>query len=660
MIKAFLAHSFEDSEKNLVGLFKEHFDSLKKVMAFDWEDAQEKGMRAISEKVINKMKGKNLFVGIFTQKHCEISVDKFRPQYPRWLNKNKYTVMQDDIKRGVSDWMIQESGYAIGLGMKTLFIFEKGTVEIKGLHADREHIYFDRDKVGDCFPQITQALSDFLASLSPENQKRLAEEPKEDVKTALLKEDKDNSAEIQNEEKKLNSGLGSDVDYLHEVYGAVFEKNDKRIDELRRDLSKKHEKDVNQIAYWEATIIHAKRVFHNEDVLQQLRDLSQTYPKSQIIHRYIGMCLEDYRSYDEAAKEYLEAKKLSLVPKDQIKNLNLAATAVLKNGDEISAMQMLYDAFRDYSEPIFSAMLFEALAYICLLNKQDDLFLSFSEKSLMIVPNNNSLRFKLAYRYSEIGKSDFALYHYQILIQTDPSATNLNNLGVAYSELKMEAKSVDYYRQAAAKKMRLAMANIAQQYLDEGFMQEAKTILDEANKIEEDDKGAVARAISRIAQINEAEGEKEEEALKGIEAERKFRLKFSEAAIAQAIDFTGFWKGKHGDINITVSGQEISGTGQREDKSYSALLSLALIGGLSRPTEPVVSKKILHMTGTLRGTSFFYTLQISEEGSRSSTLLNDSREKYSGMGIVENGGQIISIMEKDKNEAFTFYNLQRI
>ena len=131
MIKAFVAHSFEDKEKTLVGLFKEHFDSLKKVMAFDWEDAQEKGMRAISEKVKNKMRGKNLFIGVFTQTHLEVASDKFYPYFPRWLNKSKYTVMEQDIRQGVSNWIIQESGYAIGQGMKTLFIFEKGTGALK-------------------------------------------------------------------------------------------------------------------------------------------------------------------------------------------------------------------------------------------------------------------------------------------------------------------------------------------------------------------------------------------------------------------------------------------------------------------------------------------------------------------------------------------------
>ncbi len=76
MIKVFVGHSFLKEDKETTDNFKGYFASLIKTMPFEWEDAQEKEVKTLSEKVKKKMSGKNLFIGIFTRKHIEIEESK--------------------------------------------------------------------------------------------------------------------------------------------------------------------------------------------------------------------------------------------------------------------------------------------------------------------------------------------------------------------------------------------------------------------------------------------------------------------------------------------------------------------------------------------------------------------------------------------------------
>ena len=78
-LKAFVAHSFnKDRDGSVVKTFLEYFDSLKDTSGFEWDHAEKAELKAISQKVIEKIEGKNLFVGIFTGKDYRIEQDKLK------------------------------------------------------------------------------------------------------------------------------------------------------------------------------------------------------------------------------------------------------------------------------------------------------------------------------------------------------------------------------------------------------------------------------------------------------------------------------------------------------------------------------------------------------------------------------------------------------
>ena len=66
-LKAFIGHSFDDDDEQIVRKFLDYFDSLKD-MGFAWDHVKKAKAKKLSEQVNEKMEGKDLFIGIFTLK----------------------------------------------------------------------------------------------------------------------------------------------------------------------------------------------------------------------------------------------------------------------------------------------------------------------------------------------------------------------------------------------------------------------------------------------------------------------------------------------------------------------------------------------------------------------------------------------------------------
>ena len=64
-ISAFVGHSFIEDDKEVVANFLQYFDRLKAlVTGFTWDHAELAEPKILSQKVREKMTGKNLFIGI--------------------------------------------------------------------------------------------------------------------------------------------------------------------------------------------------------------------------------------------------------------------------------------------------------------------------------------------------------------------------------------------------------------------------------------------------------------------------------------------------------------------------------------------------------------------------------------------------------------------
>jgi hypothetical protein len=110
-IKAFVGHSFNEADKELVRTFLDHFRALSKANAgFTWDHAEEAEAAPLSEKVLAKIQDKNVFIGVCTRSEYAIAHAALKPAP---FSKTTLKTTVNDAHWKTSDWMIQEIGLAV-------------------------------------------------------------------------------------------------------------------------------------------------------------------------------------------------------------------------------------------------------------------------------------------------------------------------------------------------------------------------------------------------------------------------------------------------------------------------------------------------------------------------------------------------------------------
>jgi hypothetical protein len=161
-LRAFVGHSFSDQDKALVAAFLDHFKTLARVYPeFTWDHAEEEAEPSpLSDKVLAKIEGKNVFIGICTRNERAVRDALLRPALFR---KNVLMANAGDLQWKASDWIIQEIGLAVGLRMSIILFLEEGVRPPGGLYGDLEYIPFSRPSPHASFDKLLQ----MFASLTP-------------------------------------------------------------------------------------------------------------------------------------------------------------------------------------------------------------------------------------------------------------------------------------------------------------------------------------------------------------------------------------------------------------------------------------------------------------------------------------------------------------
>lgn len=76
--------------------------------------------------------------------------------------------------------------------------------------------------------------------------------------------------------------------------------------------------------------------------------------------------------------------------------------------------------------------------------------LALLERLVELDPSDVDTRFELAYKYSEMGHHDLAVYHYIRIPSEERTGITWNNLGVAFGSLELPARSICAYRKGGA------------------------------------------------------------------------------------------------------------------------------------------------------------------------------------------------------------------
>jgi hypothetical protein len=185
-------------------------------------------------------------------------------------------------------------------------------------------------------------------------------------------------------------------------------------------------------------------------------------------------------------------------------------------------------------------------------------------RASQLAPGNNSVRFDAAFALAEANILQLALSQYYTVTRLQPSHGGaLNNLGVLCDKLEMSTKAVHFFQRASDEGTGRASTNLANRYLDAGFLKEAEKLIEAERKEAKVDDG-VGHTLVSIAKRKKEDAEHWQEAIDASARQQLFLTAFAVAASApddpNASALVGAWETHDKSrVNLTLQTDRVLG-----------------------------------------------------------------------------------------------------
>jgi Tfp pilus assembly protein PilF len=395
--------------------------------------------------------------------------------------------------------------------------------------------------------------------------------------------------EKQNEQKIIEQSLIEDNDggsLFLQMCTAFYPQKDlnkakELFDKLQNSTDDHKTRLLHEIWFWHCSYLNG-----DISAIGKLQQLSKNNEIAGTAHSVLGGCYETAYEFQKAANEYELAAEHGQSDQDRARNLVKSSICYFKLKNKTVAFERLILELREATSNEAKSLLYEGLATLYGLAEDWDLQAVSLEKYIEYNPNNIDKLFQTAYSYSKNNHSLLALIHYRTLLKfKDDSAPALNNIGLLYQELNILMKAVSNYKDSYQQGNTLAGANLAYLYMNAGFVEEAKQILDEA-KNNNNLHPNIGKAIADIEEKKEAEDKEVEEYIQIAQQQQQFIRFFADAYFCNEeypITLAGNW-GKNDEIqfHITQNNDSIQvNWNENNNKTFSGAKKFSFTGKLN-------------------------------------------------------------------------------
>lgn len=593
---------------------------------FNWEHAEHPEASAIDDKVLRLFEGKNVFIGICTRKELVVSPSALKDG-KFIFSGHRYAKDQDYVWK-TSDWIIQEIGLAVGRGLHVILLVEDGVRSPGGIQGSLEYIPFNRSRPEESFERLLQMVA-ALSSAIPEGMDALAGSSA--------------PASVENEGGVSNWFL-PDHTWSIDQYEIAF-MHYTAIDDIEKAAS--IEKAFYESAgstpsekeAWPAFAEYMKIQFGRAGRIEKIASMARQSLESPAILKYLALSYKALGEDLKAAEIFVEASSCESVPKVKIELLVEAVSSAAEK-DPAFAENVLVTvreiAARDVS--LRSAAL-SAEKYFSKARKENGFFFASMEQLLEHSPDDHSMRFDLAYAYSDAGMADMALFHYLRIPYKDRSEVAWNNLGVAYENQKLPISSITAYKKSKAMGGTLAASNMAYRLLRSGFLDEARDICESALGVKDHHKNVDA-ALSQVKDSIEKERDAERGIITSAQEVSGFYRRMGEALVSDdAPNPEGAWMLDGAEFVINIDGVKFTARGSILESPSS--VRLRSVFATDEKPEPYDVK----IDGTIRGRAVYGTYEKKRRSSGNSlvTILGGD-EKEAVILFFSNDPSRIEIM----------------
>lgn len=649
-MKAFIGRSFNEEDEPVVRTIIDLIESHGDINCSSAKPAQAK---PVDEKVTELIRASDLFVAIFTRDRSIVPKEQDSFFGRIFLSKRRtYTT---------SAWVLQESGYALGCGIPLVIFVENGVDSIPQLQGNLEYIPFDRTRIQDTSITLNQMLVDIKSSLTGGGTAQApAERSPETESSDDRLESRDKTLVTENGRAQLNDVFNQLSDGHYVEAKRLF------YDEVEPQLP-----DDEKLVF-AAIVLRFSHQAGDESALGELEQLTHEHPGNAEVAQQFGYRYRDMREFERARQVLLRAKDRydASNPEQRKKAVECcidAAKCDVLSGEYSRGIQLLRELLADGEFEDKKADIVAGMAYMAKDEDCKEDFICYAEVALDIEPLNNDLRFYLAYVYADGYSQELALFHYKKLLAIKKNTVALNNLGVCYKSLKLKCKSVSSYRQSAESDETLAMANLAEAYLDAGFLKEARKLITEALQLSA--KGIevhenVGRASRKLKNLKEEEEKTEKKLLANAKGERAFRLQYARSFLCEGCAMgpalRGVWQTPWGKVEIDVADAEATFEGKGHDRHEVVDWASFLVPQYppARPGKRYEDRYIC-IEGKVMGMTGRYTIGV-DNTERTSLLSQPKIHSAVGYMILTEGSDSIRIMERTTEGKTEFIEWKKI
>lgn len=635
-LKAFVGHSFAKEDDTVVRALLTLLDSIKNVMpGFTWDHAEAAEPKLLSAKVREKMKGKNLFIGICTARERTIQEAKTPALFASlFLPKTQLVVERASVEIKTADWIIQEIAYALGSDMDLILLLEEGVRPPGGLQGDLEYIHFNRREPTKCL----EKLSSMLSTLSPK------------PTSAVESPEKPATGESIDEpvgDRLALTFLSPEPSWDAETYVSRFgfsiavddSVSQKKISEAFQSSS--FYQDEHARVGMEATRISKRAEHYKEDWLVPLQRLVAEHPTHVSPYLTLAERFDAVGEHDQAAANCELAAQNSVSPDRRIKRFIDAAAQRVK-AKQPEAAETLLKAVGELlrKNPVCEADGLGQMSHVWKDLGKTDLFLACTERCLELAPDRTDPRFALAHKYADLDLDAEALFHYRqhLLAKDDPGVWN--NVAVAASALKLPVTAIEGYLLADKEGNTLATSNLAYTKLEAGFADEAIELCNRGLMAAEPNP-RLYEALAKCKRVREDESTKESELLDATKLRREVRRAMGKASLLAAPQNLGnSWQGPNCQLIATLEGSRVVMKGAYERKLNS--LGGLMGGFLADEKSETVAVEYL---GEFYGQAFVGKVKTSTPSALASVLTYSDSGESDCVGYLDSNGTQLVVLQ---------------
>lgn len=473
--------------------------------------------------------------------------------------------------------------------------------------------------------------------------KEAVEEAKEEAERGLAKAEeraKDESTSASSTPPVLDTEAQSTLTPSEDLIDELLSTNDlSKAEEIYKRLQDSEANATNKIKN-EIMYFYVSFKLGNSEALSKIQELTKKEEAAPFAHRGLALCYEFATELDKALCEFELAAEKTDDEERKVFDITKAAECLFLMDNQQEAYNKTLNHIRQTHKPKDISQLYVGLASLYNRANNHELRAFALEKALEFDPSNLEILFDAAYSYGQTNLHGISILHYKANLRFDPQdSASLNNGGVEYNRLQMKINATRFFKSASDLNHTLAASNLANSYMNAGFADEARTVLNKAKQQESVHKN-IGSSISSLAEKEEAESKKEQEIVSSAIQQQRFFRSYSEAYFVPKFShsFAGTWLFSDGvEAIISQTDDTMTGEWVRESKKSK------IEGKITNQTAKVTWHKMTYYAGDKE--------LIYSKDSEGYAYLAEDGEKLEIMTLNNNVHTSTTLTRKDGDDA---------